>query len=160
VTISPYVPQVNFLYASFFAPELGYVPLAERSPCSSHDRKHHGSKAQSPSAEDRRAEDRRGGQEDVRASREHAPQEGERGGVFLEMGAGDGVLFSNTLLFERCFGWHGGLILLVALIFLASPPSFLSILSFFMHACLCQSMERSTPRLICWVSVALWNTQC
>ena len=41
-------------------------------------------------------------------------QEGGSGGVFLEMGAGDGVLFSNSLLFERCFGWHGGILALVS----------------------------------------------
>ena len=35
---------------------------------------------------------------------------GEEKNSFLEIEAGDGVLFSNSLLFEHCFGWHGVLI--------------------------------------------------
>ena len=31
-------------------------------------------------------------------------------GSFVELGALDGVLFSNSLLYERCFGYHGVLI--------------------------------------------------
>ncbi len=35
---------------------------------------------------------------------------GKRNGYFLEMGAGDGLWISNTLLLEREFGWTGILI--------------------------------------------------
>jgi hypothetical protein len=36
--------------------------------------------------------------------------EGKRGGFFLEMGAGDGIWISNTLLLEKEFGWTGILV--------------------------------------------------
>lgn len=35
---------------------------------------------------------------------------GRSKGVFLEMGALDGVTFSNTFMLERCFGWRGFLV--------------------------------------------------
>ena len=37
---------------------------------------------------------------------------GTRGkpGTFVELGAFDGVKFSNTLMLEKCFGWQGLLI--------------------------------------------------
>eukprot|EP00966_Prymnesium_polylepis_P136577 3155617-Prymnesium_polylepis.1 len=35
---------------------------------------------------------------------------GKRSGVFLEMGALDGITYSNTFMLERCFGWTGFLI--------------------------------------------------
>jgi hypothetical protein len=35
---------------------------------------------------------------------------GKRNGFFLELGAGDGLWISNTLLLERAFGWTGILI--------------------------------------------------
>lgn len=41
----------------------------------------------------------------------------QRTGIFLEMGALDGITFSNTLMFEQCLGWDG---LLVE----ANPTSF------------------------------------
>jgi FkbM family methyltransferase len=31
-------------------------------------------------------------------------------GTFVEIGALDGVMFSNTIMLERCFGWHGLLV--------------------------------------------------
>ena len=43
--------------------------------------------------------------------------ENRRGGVYVEMGAFDGVSESNTLFFARCLGWTGVLAE-------ASPPSF------------------------------------
>ena len=33
-----------------------------------------------------------------------------QGGTFIELGALDGVTFSNTYLFEKCLGWRGILI--------------------------------------------------
>lgn len=33
-----------------------------------------------------------------------------RGGTFVELGALDGLTYSNTLVLERCFGWRGLLI--------------------------------------------------
>eukprot|EP00667_Euglena_gracilis_P014554 EG_transcript_15070 len=35
---------------------------------------------------------------------------GLRNGTFVEIGALDGILYSNTLYFERCLGWSGRLI--------------------------------------------------
>ena len=35
---------------------------------------------------------------------------GYRPGTFVELGALNGLLWSNTLIFERCFGWRGLLI--------------------------------------------------
>ena len=43
-----------------------------------------------------------------------------RPGVFVELGALDGVMYSNTLMLERCFGWTGVLIE-------ANPTSFESL---------------------------------
>ena len=46
--------------------------------------------------------------EDVRIYRRYFA--GKRNGFFLEMGALDGLQFSNTLIYEQCFGWNGILI--------------------------------------------------
>lgn len=43
--------------------------------------------------------------------------EGVERGIFLEMGALDGITFSNTLMFEQCLGWNG-------LLIEANPKSF------------------------------------
>lgn len=42
-------------------------------------------------------------------------------GIFLEMGALDGITFSNTLMFEQCLGWNG-------LLIEANPKSFTKLL--------------------------------
>lgn len=42
---------------------------------------------------------------------------GGKPGTFVELGAFDGVTFSNTYMLERCFGWTG-------LLIEASPPNF------------------------------------
>eukprot|EP00956_Cyclotella_meneghiniana_P015113 scaffold22931_cov50-Cyclotella_meneghiniana.AAC.3 len=47
--------------------------------------------------------------------------EGVERGIFLEMGALDGIKFSNTLMFEQCLGWNG-------LLIEANPTSFTKLL--------------------------------
>ena len=37
-------------------------------------------------------------------------KKGLRGGFFIEMGAADGVLLSNTHVFEKNYGWKGILV--------------------------------------------------
>ena len=46
--------------------------------------------------------------EDVRLNRRYF--KGKRDGFFVEMGAIDGLQFSNSLIYEQCFGWKGLLI--------------------------------------------------
>lgn len=65
---------------------------------------------------------------------------------FVELGAFNGITFSNTLMLERCFGWHG-------LLIEANPRNFKALqrsgrASTMVHSAVCAASPSSEPQFV------------